>query len=206
VFAAPHAPSMAGMTVGDCTPSAAPVAPALPSGMALADCGAAGADAVHAANVQHAPAEAGHPAPGGHDAPAEEAHGDETSLEWTLMAVSTLVALSGIGLAAFLWLRNQQIPARLAQQFAGVHRVLLHKYYVDELYDAAIVWPIHRVSRDGLWRGLDVRVVDGLVNLSGQLVGGLAAVLRLLQTGSVRTYAASTFLGAVAILGYYLWR
>ena len=49
-------------------------------------------------------------------------------------------------------------------------------------------------------------VVDGAVNGAGQVVGGVSAVLRLLQSGSVKTYAASTFLGVVAILAYYLWR
>jgi hypothetical protein len=53
---------------------------------------------------------------------------------------------------------------------------------------------------------MDVRVVDGAVNGAGQVVGGLSAVMRLFQTGSVKVYAAGTFLGAVAILAFYLWR
>jgi NADH:ubiquinone oxidoreductase subunit 5 (subunit L)/multisubunit Na+/H+ antiporter MnhA subunit len=77
---------------------------------------------------------------------------------------------------------------------------------VDELYDAALVHPIQTVSREGLWKGMDVKVVDGAVNLAGYLVAGVSAVLRLTQTGSVRSYAASTFVGVVLILGYYLWR
>jgi NADH-quinone oxidoreductase subunit L len=82
----------------------------------------------------------------------------------------------------------------------------LNKYYVDEVYDAAIVQPIKVVSTEGLWRGLDVKIVDGAVNGAGYLVSGVAIVLRLLQNGSVKTYAASTFVGVVAILAYYLWR
>jgi NADH-quinone oxidoreductase subunit L len=206
-FTAQAAPSIAGMTVGDCAPSAPaprqePAAPALPAGMALADCGANGTgDVAKAALTQEHAAEAIQ----GEHAAGAEAH-DESGLEWTLMGVSTLVALAGIALAAFLWLKNRHIPDQMAQSFSGVHRLLLNKYYVDELYDAAIVNPIRALSTEGLWRGLDVRVVDGLVNFTGQVVGGMAALLRLLQTGSVRTYAASTFLGAVVILGYYLWR
>ncbi|MCC7031367.1 MAG: NADH-quinone oxidoreductase subunit L [Acidobacteria bacterium] len=135
-----------------------------------------------------------------------EEHVDETALELTLMGISTLIAFAGIGLAAFLWLKNRHIPEQLATQFAGVHRLLLNKYYVDEIYDAAIVQPLKSVSTEGLWRGMDVKVVDGAVNAAGYVVGGLAAGLRLLQTGSVKTYAAGTFLGVVAILAYYLWR
>ena len=77
---------------------------------------------------------------------------------------------------------------------------------MDEVYDAAIVQPIKNVSTVGLWRGMDVVVVDGAVNGAGYVVGALAAGLRLLQTGSVKTYAAGTMLGVVSILAYYFWR
>ena len=134
------------------------------------------------------------------------AAGDHTALELTLMAVSSLIALAGIALATQLWLRRREIPARLAAQYPGVHRLLLNKYYVDEVYDATIVQPIKVVSTEGLWRGFDVKVVDGAVNGAGYFVSGVSVVLRLLQNGSVKTYAASMFVGAVAVLAYYLWR
>ena len=94
----------------------------------------------------------------------------------------------------------------MARSIRGVYRLLLNKYYVDEVYDATIVQPIKVVSTEGLWRGFDVKVVDGAVNGAGYLVSGVSIVLRLLQNGSVKTYAASMFAGAVAILAYYLWR
>ncbi len=133
--------------------------------------------------------------------PAEHA-----GTELALMGVSSLIALAGIGLATYLWLKHKEIPARLAAQYPGVHRLLLNKYYVDEVYDATIIQPIKVVSTEGLWRGFDVKVIDGAVNGAGYLVSGVSIVLRLLQNGSVKTYAASMFVGAVAILAYYLWR
>ena len=132
--------------------------------------------------------------------------GDESALELTLMTVSSLIALAGIGLAAFLWLKNRHIPDQMAQAFSGPHKLLLNKYYVDEIYDAAIVQPIKAFSTQGLWKGMDVIVVDGAVNGAGYVVGAFSAGLRLLQTGSVKSYAAGTLFGAVAILAYYLWR
>ena len=139
--------------------------------------------------------------------PGEAAEaGEHASLELGLMALSSLIALAGIGLATFLWLKNRQIPDRLSKQYGGVYRLLLNKYYVDEMYDAAIVQPIKVVSTEGLWRGFDVKIVDGAVNGAGYLVSGVSIVLRLLQNGSVKTYAVSTFAGVVAILAYYLWR
>ena len=106
------------------------------------------------------------------------------------MGVSTLIAFTGIGLAFFLWQKNRHIPEQMARQFAPIHQLLLNKYYVDEVYDAAIVQPIKVASTEGLWKVIDVKVVDGVVNGAGYVVGGFAAGLRLLQTGSVKTYAA----------------
>jgi NADH-quinone oxidoreductase subunit L len=152
---------------------------------------------VHAP-ASHEPAEA---VPEG----ASAAH-DETRLELTLMGVSTVVALTGIGVAAFFFLRRRDRAAALAQRLSGVYRLLLNKYYIDELYNAAIVQPIKRLSTGLLWRGVDTGLIDGTVNGVGGFVRGASTVMRRLQTGSVRAYAASLFFGVVVILGYYLWR
>jgi NADH-quinone oxidoreductase subunit L len=137
---------------------------------------------------------------------AEAAAEEETSLELTLMAVSSGIALLGIGIAMFIWLKRREIADALARRFAPVYRLLLNKYYVDEVYDATIVQPIRVVSQEGLWRGFDVRVIDGAVNGAGTIVNAAAAALRRLQTGSVRAYAGSLFIGVIVVLGYYLWR
>ena len=134
-----------------------------------------------------------------------EAH-DETATEIGLMLLSTVVALAGIGLATMFFLRKPQMADAYATRFSGLHRLLLNKYYVDELYNAVIVQPIKRLSTAALWRGVDAGLIDGLVNAVGLVIRGWSAVLRRLQTGSVRAYAMSFFFGVVAILGYYLWR
>jgi NADH-quinone oxidoreductase subunit L len=131
---------------------------------------------------------------------------DHAGLELSLMAVSSVVAIAGIGIAFFFFLRNRAAARRLADRFGGIRTVLLNKYYVDEIYDAGIVQPVRIVSEEGLWKGLDARGIDGAVNGVADTVGGLSEVLRRAQTGSVRAYAASLFLGVVAVLGYYLWR
>jgi NADH-quinone oxidoreductase subunit L len=137
---------------------------------------------------------------------AEGAAGEGGSLEVTLMIVSGVIALIGIGIAWVIWNVRREIADRMARSFSGLHRLLLNKYYVDELYDAAIVHPIHVISEQGLWRGADVKLIDGIVNGTASLVDGGALVLRRLQSGSVRTYASSVIVGVVVILGYYLWR
>jgi NADH-quinone oxidoreductase subunit L len=139
------------------------------------------------------------------EAAAEHA-AEDTSLELTLMVVSSLIALLGIGIAAFIWLKRRDIADDAARRFQPMYRLLLNKYYVDEIYDATIVHPTEIASREGLWRGFDVKVVDGAVNGTAAIVGGGAWMLRRLQTGSVRAYAGSVILGVVMVLGYYLWR
>jgi NADH-quinone oxidoreductase subunit L len=134
---------------------------------------------------------------------AAESHED---LETRLMVVSTVIGLMGISFAWQVWVKRRSIAENAAREFPAIHRLLLNKYYVDELYDAAVVQPIRIVSQDGLWRGFDVKVIDGAVNGTAAIVNSGAAVLRRLQNGSVRTYAGSLFLGVVMILGYYLWR
>src|SRR5262249_11215865 len=114
-------------------------------------------------------------------------HGTEA----TLMIVSSGVALAGIGLAFYFFLRNRLAADRVTARFASLYRVLLNKYYVDEIYDATVVQPIRIASEDGLWKIVDARVIDGSVNGVGRIVSGWSELLRRLQTGSVRAYAAS---------------
>jgi NADH-quinone oxidoreductase subunit L len=153
-----------------------------------------------------ATAEAGQaPAAAAH-APAADGHGDDAiRTERMLMAVSVGVAAAGFFIAMFFWGRRPEVAEGLARSFGGLYRFLLNKYYVDELYDAVLVQPIKRLSAGALWRGADAGVIDGTVNGVGALVSGASSTLRQLQTGSVRTYAASLFLGVVMILGWYLW-
>jgi NADH-quinone oxidoreductase subunit L len=145
------------------------------------------------------------PAEPAHAAGAEAAHAD-AGTELMLMAVSSGIAAAGIGLAFFFWVRNRQKAAAIAESFSPIYRLLLNKYYVDEIYDAVIVQPIKKISSGVLWKGVDAGVIDGTVNGVGLAVSGSSGVLRRSQTGSIRTYAFALFAGVVAILGYYLIR
>ena len=80
------------------------------------------------------------------------------------MAVSSVVAVAGIGLAVFFFLKTREAADRVARQFAGLHRLLENKYYVDEIYDAAIVQPIQHRLRGRTVEDVDVRLIDGAVN------------------------------------------
>ena len=137
-------------------------------------------------------------------AESSEVAGDR-GLEGRLMLTSTLVAFAGIGLAWLFFLRRRDLADAAARRFRGLHRLLLNKYYVDEIYDTAVVQPIRIVSEQALWKGVDVGLIDGAVNGAGVTVRGASGWLRLVQTGSIRAYAASLMLGTLLILGYLLW-
>ena len=145
-------------------------------------------------------------------APVERAVAEHTpeaateGVELGLMALSSGVAVLGIGIAWFFFVSDPRRSESVAQSFSGLRTVLLNKYYVDEAYDAAIVSPIRVTSEQALWKVFDVGGIDGAVNGTADTVGGLAQVLRHLQTGSVRAYAASLLFGAVTLFGYFLWR
>jgi NADH-quinone oxidoreductase subunit L len=168
---------------------------------------------LHPSFVAHGTMHEG-PAAGEHAAEATEASSpvqigeppaEHSPREFQLMAVSSAIALIGIGLAWFLFLKNPSTSEAIARSAAPVHRLLMNKYYVDELYDSAVVHPIQAASERVLWKVVDVDVIDGAVNGAGTFVSGTSSLLRRLQSGSVRGYAVSLLVGVVAILAYYLW-
>jgi len=123
-------------------------------------------------------------------------------MDYLLMITSIIVAVFGISLAYFFYLRSPQLAERLKTNF--VYTLLLNKYYVDEIYQALIVSPVVSAS-SWVWRKFDLGVIDGAVNGSARLVEGLAGWYRQLQTGYVRQYALTVVFGVVAILAYLVW-
>jgi NADH-quinone oxidoreductase subunit L len=125
------------------------------------------------------------------------------TLTWGGFAASTVLSLGGIALAYAMYLSGALNPATVGARFAPVYRFLVHRWYVDELYNAAIVRPLAAFSRF-LWRWVDVGFIDGIVNGLGLLVGASAQRLRRIQTGVVSNYALAIVLGTVIIVGVYL--
>ena len=74
---------------------------------------------------------------------------------------------------------------------------------MDELYDAAIVNPMLNASTRTLWKQTDVGIIDRAVNGAGEMIQGMASILKNVQNGLIRSYAAWILLGTVAILLYF---
>jgi NADH-quinone oxidoreductase subunit L len=142
-------------------------------------------------------------AEGGHA--VAEAH-LSVNTEWVLIFVSVAVAALGIFLALRAYGRPEAAETDpLEARAPAVHRALLNKYWVDELYDTIVVRPVKRLS-DGLWTFWDVKVVDGTVNGVAYVMEGVSALLRVFQNGFVGTYALFITLGVAALIAHFLRR
>jgi len=148
--------------------------------------------------------------------------------EWLLMFVSVGIAVLGLWLAHRLYIKAPHLHTKVAASWPTLHKVLLNKYYVDEIYDALFVnrikdlstafglfdakvidgvgvngsaWLARVFSSISMW--WDKWVVDGLVNFVGKFTQLLSAPIRMIQTGVFSSYAVFILLGLVILLGYY---
>jgi len=137
---------------------------------------------------------------------AAEPHALEHSTEYAMAAAAVGIALFGIALAWLLYVRRPELPDRIAASVSTFYRLLLNKYYVDEIYDATLVRPTVQVSDKLLYRTVDAGLIDGLgVNGTARLIRGIAANgLKFVQTGFTQSYVFLMILGTVAIIGYLL--
>jgi NADH-quinone oxidoreductase subunit L len=124
------------------------------------------------------------------------------AVEMGFAGLSIAVALIGIFIAYRLYIRRPDAAAVLADRVKALYRLLFRKYYVDEIYDAAIVHPTLNASTDLLWKRADAGLIDGIVNGAGETIKGLGSILKHVQNGLIRSYAAWILLGMVAVLLY----
>ncbi|MCZ6751979.1 MAG: NADH-quinone oxidoreductase subunit L [Acidobacteria bacterium] len=136
-------------------------------------------------------------------APPAAAHAaGEESLEFLLMGLSLAVAALGVYIAYYLFLKRREAADRLAQASGGIYRLLLNKYYVDEIYRFLFVKPLVMGSTEVLWKTLDVGAIDGAVNLAARTTRSLGDALRKIQSGNIRSYAGWVVLGTLLLIGF----
>jgi len=114
--------------------------------------------------------------------------------------VSVGFGLGGIALAWLFYVARPELPEQLAASLSGLYRLIYNKYFVDEVYGAVVVTPLVSGSREVLWKAVDVAVIDGAVNGVGNRARGIGGVLKLLQSGNIRSYATWVLLGGVVLL------
>ncbi|MBI5177700.1 MAG: NADH-quinone oxidoreductase subunit L [Nitrospinae bacterium] len=136
---------------------------------------------------------------------AEHGGGHSLELELGLMGLSLGVAITGIALAYYFFLKNPAAAERMQKSYQGIHTLVFNKYYIDELYDWLFTRPIVRASREILHKIVDVQIIDGLVNGVASFFMGLSSVARRLQSGLIRDYALTMAVAFVLLAGFYLW-
>jgi NADH-quinone oxidoreductase subunit L len=117
-----------------------------------------------------------------------------------LMYISVFAGFAGIALAYLMYLVKPGMADSLAQTFKAPYQLIYNKYFVDEIYDATVVRPLIGGSRFVLWKGVDAGLIDGIVNGVGARCRDVGSLLRLLQSGSIRSYATWVLFGSVALL------
>lgn len=125
------------------------------------------------------------------------AHSPEAvSTERWLALFSIVAAVGGIliGFALFKKTPLRKMP-----------KILEEKWRLDEFYNGYIVDPITSLSQNTLWKGFDVGFIDGIVNGIGSFVKAFGNVIRGVQVGYVRSYAAVIILGALVVVGYFIY-
>jgi NADH-quinone oxidoreductase subunit L len=120
------------------------------------------------------------------------------------LVVGGVISIVGIALAWWVYRRKPGTATSLRERFAPVHRVLVNKWYFDELYDALIVRPIMGIG------GFGRRVIETQF-VQGTIVGGATGVARVgsslaraIQTGYLRAYALTLLLGVAGLTLYFL--
>jgi NADH-quinone oxidoreductase subunit L len=124
------------------------------------------------------------------------AHG----LELTLSGVAMIAAALGLIVAWRMYAKEVK-----RGKSEGLHKILYNKYYVDEIYQAALVTPLVWLSRNVLWKVVDVGLIDGTVNGIATGAREVGGVVRQVQSGNARSYAVWVLMGAILVFGIVFW-
>ena len=136
---------------------------------------------------------------------AAEFHGAASMAMHGLTSLPFFLAAGGVITAFVFYLVAPSIPAAIGKALSPIVRLLENKYYMDWINEHLIA-PAARGIGLGLWKGGDQGLIDGgIINGSVRVVGGLAGLARLVQTGHLYWYALAMLLGLFGLLTWQLW-
>ncbi len=137
-----------------------------------------------------------------HDSPLLEVH-PTAGAEWAGLGIGGAISILGIALAYFLYVARPAAPAILIRRLRPLHTLLVNKWYFDEAIDVLIVRPAQAVGRFAD-RTFERLVVDGLVSGTAETVRGAGGIVRIVQSGFVRSYALLLIAGFAGLALYFL--
>jgi NADH-quinone oxidoreductase subunit L len=115
------------------------------------------------------------------------------------------LALAGVVLSWFFYLRRPDIPAAIQRRFSFLYRLLDNKYYLD-WFNENVLTRGARLLGTGLWRGGDVGIIDNiLIDGTAKTLGGVAILSRRLQSGYLYWYALVMIIGVIGLMTWHLW-
>jgi NADH-quinone oxidoreductase subunit L len=126
--------------------------------------------------------------------------GESSGLELVLSASAVLIGLLGLLVVHILYKVKPELPHKLATRLHGLYNLVLHKYWIDELYGAVIVTPLLLFSRYILKALFDRGIVDGGGFVAGATAQGVGAIVQRIQSGNIRSYAGWLAVGAAVLL------
>jgi len=142
-----------------------------------------------------------------HPAMAELARGFHGWFAMGTHAIATLpfwLAVAGVAFAWYCYLVNPALPERIARSASWIHRLLENKYYLDRFNDFFFAGGARLIGR-GLWKAGDQTLIDGVaINGSARLVGWIASLARLVQSGFIYHYAIAMILGVAVLLWWFV--
>jgi NADH-quinone oxidoreductase subunit L len=122
-----------------------------------------------------------------------------------LMGAPVIAGLLGFLLAWWFYIQSTEAPKKLADMLSGLYKLLLGKYFIDELYRAVIVVPLVWISDKVLWHVVDEKAIDGTVNGVAFVSRETGDRLRRTSTGNIRSYATWIVVGVVVFTSLLLW-
>jgi NADH-quinone oxidoreductase subunit L len=123
----------------------------------------------------------------------------EAGHDSTLVFIALGAGLAGIALSYVFYVLSPSLPESIASGLGAIYRLVLNKFYVDEIYDMTVVRPVLSSSKSVFW-AMDKSIVDGAVNGVATQARAVGRVLRSWQSGSIRTYASWVVIGSVIIM------
>jgi NADH-quinone oxidoreductase subunit L len=137
--------------------------------------------------------------------PAAQTVAESGHMELYLTIVSVAAAFLGLYLAYLLYHKRQDLPQKIADSLGGFYRTVVHKYYVDELYDVLFVKPLVEGSTRILWQDVDRKIIDAAVNEAGDGARQVSDEVRHMQSGNIRSYAGWIAAGSAVVIGFMVW-
>jgi NADH-quinone oxidoreductase subunit L len=120
------------------------------------------------------------------------------------LALGAALSVAGIAIAYVLWVRRPELPGRIRERAGAVHRLLVNRWYFDDLYDRAFVRPSAAAGRF-FSRTFERLVVDrALIGGTTGAVRAGSTVVRAAQSGYLRLYAALLVVGVAGVALYFL--